>query len=696
MRFTFSAMIVAALVAVTILVIADKGGLLRHPQPVTTAEAPAPIRSAPAVAQAPASSPAPTATATAPQATVKAAPAPAAAHGAMMHSASGQMVQPAAAPATTAPTAVAGTPAPTPSAAAPRTAPLTGAAEDGRRVFSKCQACHSLMPGKNGVGPSLAGIVGKPAASDPDFNYSNAMRQSHIVWDPEKLDAYLADPQKVVAGNRMPFPGLKSDHDRTDLIAYFQQTSNASPAPQAAAAPAAASAPGAGNPTPATQQATTTAPPGPGAYELDARYTLRTGIAEGRMVYIGVGGTIDGKVNPTLTAAVNQGVQITLINGEGAEHDITFPDQGTKSQRVTGSGASTTVAFRATKAGEFVYFCSLPGHQLAGMEGKFVVTDKPAPQALAQADISHDPAGVPPPIGNRPPTTVRVDLETVELEGQLADGTTYGYWTFNRTVPGPLLRARVGDTVEVHLKNSADSSMVHSVDFHAVIGPGGGAVATQVEPGDEKGFSFKALVPGLYVYHCATPMVAQHIANGMYGMILIEPEGGLPHVDHEFYVMQGEIYTDAAFGKHGSQEFSVTKMLDEHPEYFVLNGAVGSLTKNHPMHAKIGDTVRLFFGVGGPNFPSSFHVIGEIFDRVYLDGGVTSPPLTGLQTVTVPAGGAVITEFKLQVPGRYILVDHALARMERGLAGFITVEGKPTPEIFNPLQPLPEGAAFAH
>jgi nitrite reductase (NO-forming) len=191
-------------------------------------------------------------------------------------------------------------------------------------------------------------------------------------------------------------------------------------------------------------------------------------------------------------------------------------------------------------------------------------------------------------------------------------------------------------------------------------------------------------------------MVSQHIANGMYGLILIEPEGGLPQVDHEFYVMQGEIYTDAAFGKLGSQEFSVTKMLDERPEYFVLNGAVGALTKNHPMHAKVGDTVRLLFGVGGPNVSSSFHVIGEIFDRVYVDGGATSPPIAGVQTVTVAPGGAVMVEFKTQVPGRYILVDHALARMERGLAGFIVVDGNPAPDIFKPLQEMPAGAAFSH
>jgi nitrite reductase (NO-forming) len=697
MRFTFSTMIVAALVAVVVLVIVDKAGGLRHPHPTVVSEAqqtarpavaPKPAQSPPAAAKAPAAPSAPKAE-TPPTAAQAAAPP-------MNHAAA--MPQMAGSPAPMShgdAGAAMSMPAATPSSAV--ATPLSGAVEDGRRVFSKCQACHSLQPGKNGVGPSLAGIVGKQSASTPDFNYSTAMREAHLVWDAATIDAYLRDPQKLVPGNRMPFPGLKSEHDRTNLIAYLQ-TGGAPPAGQQAAAqaqaPAAGAAPG---PAPAAVPATTSTPqPGPGAYEPEARYTLRTGIAEGRMVYIGVGGTIDGKVNPQLTAAVGQGVQLTLINGEGAEHDIAFPDQGAKSQRVTGPGASTTLAFRAASTGEFIYFCSVPGHRLSGMEGKFVVTDKPAPETLARADISHDPAGVPPPIGNRAPTTVRIDLETVELEGQLADGTTYGYWTFNRTVPGPMLRARVGDTVEVHLKNSADSSMVHSVDFHAVIGPGGGAVATQVEPGDEKGFTFKALVPGLYVYHCATPMVSQHIANGMYGMILIEPEGGLPKVDHEFYVMQGEIYTDAAFGKHGSQEFSVTKMLDEHPEYFVLNGAVGALTKAHPMHAKVGDTVRLFFGVGGPNFPSSFHVIGEIFDRVYLDGGVTSPPLTGMQTVTVPAGGAVITEFKVQVPGRYILVDHALARMERGLAGFINVEGSPAPDLFKPLQPLPEGAAFSH
>jgi len=529
-----------------------------------------------------------------------------------------------------------------------------------------------MEPGKAILGPSLAGILGRKAGSEPGYSYSPAMKQANIVWDAKSLDAYLSDPQKVVPGNKMPFPGLKTDNDRADVIAFFASFGAQAPAAAAAAAPSTA--------VPQPPQGATSANSG---YLLDAKYTLRSGIAEGRMVFIGVGGAIDGKVNPILTAAEGQVVELTLINGEGAEHDIVFPDQSTRSPRVTGKGASTTIAFRADKTGDFIYFCSVPGHQQAGMQGQFIVTPQPAPQTLVEADISREPTDLPPPIGKRDPQTVRVDLVSVEVEGRLAESTTFGYWTFNGKVPGPFIRVRVGDTVDIHLKNSPDSAMMHSVDFHATTGPGGGAAALQVEPGKEKSMTWKALVPGLYVYHCATPMVSEHIANGMYGLILVEPEDGLPKVDREFYIMQGEIYTDAPYGQHGSAEFSVEKLLNERPEYFVFNGSVGALTKLHPLRAKVGDTVRIFFGVGGPNFTSSFHVIGEIFDRVYMLGGLQSPPLEGIQTVSVAPGGAVITEFKTKVPGNYTIVDHALARMERGLVGILSVEGPPNPEIYN-------------
>ncbi len=515
------------------------------------------------------------------------------------------------------------------------------------------------------------------------------MKNANIVWDAQTLDVYLMSPQKDVPGNRMPFPGLNSATDRADVIAFLSAQGGQPPAPSQGANPPAAP-PRTAN---ATRRAADTAPAArppaaapsaaaPAGMTPEVHYMLRSGIADGRMVFIGVGGPIDGQVNPTLTAASGETVQLTLLNGEGAEHDIVFPSQNIRSARVTGRGASATVAFAAGAAGDFVYFCDLPGHREAGMEGRFVVTPQAPPTPLAQADISHDPANVPPPIGARPPATVRIDLETVELEARLADGTSFTFWTFNRTVPGPFIRVRVGDTVEVHLRNAPDSAMMHSVDFHAATGPGGGSAVLQVSPGEEKVLAFKALVPGLFVYHCATPMVAEHIANGMYGAILVEPEGGLPRVDHEFYVMQGELYTEGPYGQQGSQQFNVEKLLDERPDYIVFNGAVGALSKLHPLHANVGETVRIFFADGGPNLTSSFHVIGEIFENVYQGGSLENPPVHGLQTVTVPPGGSTVVEFKPEVPGQYLLVDHALARMERGLVGVLRVDGPENPAIY--------------
>jgi len=299
------------------------------------------------------------------------------------------------------------------------------------------------------------------------------------------------------------------------------------------------------------------------------------------------------------------------------------------------------------------------------------------------ADIAHDPTDIPPPITRRTPEHVVVELETVELEARLDEKTTYQFWTFNGRVPGPFVRVRVGDTVEVHLKNNENSTMMHNVDFHAVTAPGGGAKATEAAPGESRGFEFTAINPGLYVYHCAVPMAAQHIANGMYGLILVEPEGGLPTVDHEFYVMQGEIYTEQKLGAKGELTESYDKLMAERPEYFVFNGAVGALSKEKPLKAKVGETVRIFFGVGGPNYTSSFHVIGEIFDRAYQYGSLLSPPMESVQSISVPPGSANIVEFKLEVPGRFVLVDHALSRAEKGLAGYLIVEGDKNPEIFD-------------
>lgn len=298
------------------------------------------------------------------------------------------------------------------------------------------------------------------------------------------------------------------------------------------------------------------------------------------------------------------------------------------------------------------------------------------------ADISQNPANVPPAISRKEPETVRLEFETMEIEAHLDSNARYRFWTFNGKVPGPFARVRIGDTVEVYLKNNEESWYAHNIDLHAVTGPGGGAALAQPDPGEDYSFKFKAVNAGLYVYHCAVAPVAQHISNGMYGLILVEPEDGLPSVDREYYVMQGELYTEERFGSAGLLNESYDKLIDERAEYFIFNGHTGALTEHYPLKANVGETVRIFFGVGGPNYISSFHVIGEIFDRVYLQGSLETPPLRDVQTVTVPAGGSAIVEFKCDVPGRFVLVDHALSRAEKGLAGYLLVEGEENPEIF--------------
>lgn len=542
-------------------------------------------------------------------------------------------------------------------------------AAKGEKVYKKCQACHSLDAGRHRMGPSLSGVFGAKAGMADGYGYSPAMENSGIVWDENNLDAFLENPRKMLSGSRMFFPGLRSEEDRAAVIAYLKQEGSADGGPRDLVVAA----------VPGTDDNLEN----PDLYTSDIKFTLSTAIAEGDMVYVGVGGDIDGVINPRLSVREGDVVQITLINGEGAEHDFVVPEFGTRSEFVSGVGSSTTLVFKAVKVGSFSYYCTVAGHRAAGMEGLVTVISAEAPsEVVIVRNIVRDPADLPPALLYNAPRIHNITIDTVELDGQLADGTTYRYWTFDGAVPGPFLRVRLGDTVNLTLTNDPDSAVIHSVDFHAVTGPGGGAGYLQVPPGGSKTITFKAIVPGLFVYHCATPMVAHHIANGMYGMILVEPEEALPSVDREFYVMQGEIYTQAKMGSRGQQYFSVEKLLDERPEYFVFNGAVGALTADHPLRAKVGETVRIYFGVGGPNFTSAFHVIGEMFDRAWVWGGVMGEPQLGLQTVSVPPGGAMIVDFKLEVPGRYILVDHALSRLERGLAGFLYVEGDEDPEIY--------------
>ena len=459
--------------------------------------------------------------------------------------------------------------------------------------------------------------------------------------------------------------------------AIAHRNAPATPSPVVAAAPAAKQG------TPAAQGV--------------QRISLKTGMAGGKMVYMDE----KGHVNPVIRGNVGDTVEITLASGEGAEHDLVIPDLKVASPKFAGKTGPVKVSFKLTQGGQFTYFCSIPGHRQIGMEGVLEVSGPAdasaatptatkvmgaapaaatggaapiAPAAAHAVDIVQDPAAVPKPLGTRAPQLVKYAIETVELEGKLDDGTTFTYWTFGRKVPGPMLRVKKGDTVEVKLTNNPNSKAVHSIDLHAVTGGLGGGESTQVAPGETKTITFKALNPGLYVYHCATPSVAHHISAGMYGLILVEPEKGLPKVDKEFYVMQGDLYTDHAFGTKGHHAYSPEKAADELPTYYLFNGAVGALTKEHQMSAKAGETVRVYFGVGGPNKVSSFHVIGEIFDKVYSEGS-TNTVKQNVQTTLVPAGGATIVDFKVQYPGKYLMVDHALSRVAKGAGAVLQVSG---------------------
>ncbi len=313
-----------------------------------------------------------------------------------------------------------------------------------------------------------------------------------------------------------------------------------------------------------------------------------------------------------------------------------------------------------------------------------------------EAELTAPPL-VPKPVGDRAAMKLIVNMEIKEEEGEMVDGVKYTYWTFGGSVPGSFIRTRVGDEVEFHLKNHPDNKMPHNIDLHAVTGPGGGATSSLVAPGHEKVFNFKTINPGLYVYHCATAPVGMHIANGMYGLILVEPEGGLPPVDKEYYVMQGDFYTKGSYGEQGKQPFDMDKAIKEQADYVVFNGKVGAIAGDKAITAKVGETVRLYMGNGGPNLVSSFHVIGEIFDKVHIEGGDVINK--NVQTTLIPAGGSAIVEFKVDVPGTFILVDHSIFRaFNKGALGMLKVEGNENKKVYSGTTQegiyLPEGGTI--
>ena len=304
------------------------------------------------------------------------------------------------------------------------------------------------------------------------------------------------------------------------------------------------------------------------------------------------------------------------------------------------------------------------------------------PQGKPIRAILTSPPQVPPPTGRNYPAKVIVELEVVEKDMAISEGVSYTFWTFGGTVPGSFIRVRQGDTVEFHLKNHPTSKMPHNIDLHGVTGPGGGAASSFTAPGHQSQFTFKALNEGIYVYHCATAPVGMHVANGMYGLILVEPPGGLSKVDHEFYVMQGDFYTKGKYREKGLQPFDMEKAIDERATYVLFNGAEGSLTGDKALNVKTNETVRMFVGNGGPNLVSSFHVIGEIFDNVRYEGGTNVQH--NVQTTLIPAGGAAVVEFHTEVPGSYVLVDHSIFRaFNKGALAIMKVSGPENKAIYS-------------
>ncbi len=328
-------------------------------------------------------------------------------------------------------------------------------------------------------------------------------------------------------------------------------------------------------------------------------------------------------------------------------------------------------------------FLTVSGVARAG-EAAPVKAPAPGGPPVVEAELGIAP-NVPPPIERKTPARMIVRLEAKEFRGELSKGVEYDFWGYNGHVPGPFVRVREGDTVEFHFKNSGDSKNTHTIDFHSMTGPCGAACILMTEPGKESIVQAKAMNPGLFVYHCAAPPIPVHIANGLYGLILVEPKEGLPKVDREYYLMQSEFYTEQPIGTKGVATFSSQKGMDENPTYVVFNGKVGSLLGDGKIQAKVGEVVRLFVGNIGPNLVSSFHVIGEVFDDVYHEGSL-SDPTHNVQTTLIPSGSAGVVQFKVDFPGDYTIVDHSIFRINKGAMGQLHVEGEENPDILKKIQ----------
>lgn len=421
----------------------------------------------------------------------------------------------------------------------------------------------------------------------------------------------------------------------------------------------------------------------------DLTFTFNPIFADG---FVAVGGDLDGVSNPDINAKVGDTVTIILKAVEEIAHDFIIDEFDVKTPLVASSGEfeqETSISFSITQSGEFAYYCAVPGHR-ATMEGRIVVglaVDPSPAKTVDVASIMRDPTDVGTPVFPRATTTtIEYTLVAKEVISFIEDDVTFSYWTYNNTTPGPLLRVMLGDTVIINFVNDISSTQQHSIDLHAVTGAGGGAGVNtgdgttvggangtlRAEPGKSSTLKFVPSHEGSFVYHCASPHIPTHISKGMFGAIIVEPVGGLAPVDNEFYIGQNEVYTKFKPHTPGHNEFDDQSMYDEEPNYVLFNGKFHGLTGENAMQVSQNDDVRIFFAVGGPNLISSFHIIGEIWDRVYYE--TWDEPMLDAETVLVPPGSVLMVELTMEVVGDYLLVDHALSRVfDKGCLAVISV-----------------------
>ena len=305
------------------------------------------------------------------------------------------------------------------------------------------------------------------------------------------------------------------------------------------------------------------------------------------------------------------------------------------------------------------------------------------------ADVSHGEAPIGGPAAEPAPRLARLEpaernrLHRIRLEMKhapivIAPGVTYAAWTFEGTVPGPALHVRQGDTVDFTLVNGAN--IPHSMDFHAAeIAPS--KYYTNVMPGDSLHYRFVARVPGAFMYHCGTAPVAMHIANGMYGALVVDPATPRPKAK-ELVLVQSEFYLNAKPDRDGNQGLDWQKLLGQAPDHIVFNGRAGQYA-SHPIEARPNELIRIYLVNAGPNRISSFHVVGGIFERVFEDG-TQANPLIGVQTVNVPVGGGAIFEIRLREPGDYPFVTHAFADATKGGVGVLRASGGASARVSSP------------